>query len=328
LYGTTIDGGAWGNGGIFRLNVNGTSFTNLHSFATARTNLFGNYTNSEGILPEAGLVLSDNTLYGTTDNGGSSGNGTIFTINTDGTGYTNLHSFTDGGGLDAANTVGLVLFNNLLYGITQAGGIFTNGTVFRLNSDGSNFTNLHTFTSFGQVNYSYTNSDGAYPLAELILTGNVLYGTANSGGINGNGTIFALNADGTGFTNLHTFTTIVINTNSSGSVSYTNSGGHGPFCRLFLSGDTLYGTASSGGAFNNGTVFSLSLSPPPLAITRVTTNVILTWPTYAPGVALQSTTNLLSSNWNTILLSPVLVNGQNAVTNPISGAQMFYRLSQ
>ena len=42
----------------------------------------------------AGLILSGNTLYGTTTGGGSSGNGTVFAINTDGTGFTTLHSFT------------------------------------------------------------------------------------------------------------------------------------------------------------------------------------------------------------------------------------------
>ena len=49
---------------------------------------------SDGSYPYAGLILSGNTLYGTTIDGGSSGNGTVFAVNTDGTGFTNLHSFT------------------------------------------------------------------------------------------------------------------------------------------------------------------------------------------------------------------------------------------
>jgi hypothetical protein len=62
--------------------------------------------------------------------------------------------------------------------------------------------------------------------------------------------------------------------------------------------------------------------------------MILTWPTnYAgfsySGYALQSTTNLGSSAvWATNSLAPVVVNGQNTVTNPISGTQQFFRLSQ
>ena len=51
---------------------------------------------SDGANPRAGLILSGNTLYGTAVGGGSSGNGTVFAVNTDGTGFTNLHSFTAG----------------------------------------------------------------------------------------------------------------------------------------------------------------------------------------------------------------------------------------
>jgi uncharacterized repeat protein (TIGR03803 family) len=44
--------------------------------------------------PQAGLVLSGNTLYETASEGGSSGKGAVFRLNTDGTGFTNPHSFT------------------------------------------------------------------------------------------------------------------------------------------------------------------------------------------------------------------------------------------
>ena len=54
---------------------------------------FPNFTSSDGADPYAGLILSGNTLYGTTS-GGSWGDGTVFAINTDGIGFTNLHSFT------------------------------------------------------------------------------------------------------------------------------------------------------------------------------------------------------------------------------------------
>jgi formylglycine-generating enzyme len=66
-----------------------------------------------------------------------------------------------------------------------------------------------------------------------------------------------------------------------------------------------------------------------LTIIRSAANVILTWPTNATGFTLQSTTNLVSpAVWNTVSPAPVIVNGQNAVTNPISGTRKFYRLSQ
>jgi hypothetical protein len=71
------------------------------------------------------------------------------------------------------------------------------------------------------------------------------------------------------------------------------------------------------------------VSPPELAIVRSGANMILTWPTNVAGFTLQSTTSLASSAfWTTNSPTPVVVNGQNTVTNPISGIQKFYRLSQ
>ena len=76
-------------------SVTAQTFTNLYSFPTTVANSSHTiYSNSDGADPEAGLILSGNTLYGTADAGGSSGNGTVFAVNTDGTGFTNLHSFT------------------------------------------------------------------------------------------------------------------------------------------------------------------------------------------------------------------------------------------
>jgi hypothetical protein len=68
--------------------------------------------------------------------------------------------------------------------------------------------------------------------------------------------------------------------------------------------------------------------PPQLAILQSASNVIMTWPTSVTGFTLQSSTNLSSAVWSTVTPSPVVVNGQNTVTNPISGTQRFYRLSQ
>jgi hypothetical protein len=90
----------------------------------------------------------------------------------------------------------------------------------------------------------------------------------------------------------------------------------------------------AGGANGYGTVFGLSSPLPQPTIILSGTNVILTWPTNVDGFSyagftLQSTTNLVSpAVWTTVLPSPVVVNGQNTVTNPISGTQQFYRLSQ
>jgi uncharacterized repeat protein (TIGR03803 family) len=253
LYGTAVGGGRSGQGSVFAVNTNGTGFTNLHTFAAFG---FGG-TNSDGANPYAGLILSNNTLYGTAHGGGSSGYGTVFKVNTDGTSFTNLHSFTaikSGSGSEtnsdgAGPQAGLILSGNTLYGTAHAGGSSGNGTVFKVNTDGTGFTNLHSFTAASGS--FYTNSDGADPVAGLILSGNTLYGTAHGGGSSGYGTVFAINTNGTGFTNLHAFTAPDRNYG-------TNSDGAYPSAGLILSGNTLYGTAASGGSSDNGTVFNVN----------------------------------------------------------------------
>jgi len=75
--------------------------------------------------------------------------------------------------------------------------------------------------------------------------------------------------------------------------------------------------------------FSLQQQPPPqLTITPALGNVILTWSTNSTGFTLQSSTNFASPHWTTNLPAPVIVNGLNTVTNPISSTQQFFRLSR
>jgi uncharacterized repeat protein (TIGR03803 family) len=320
LYGTATWGGSGGSGMVFAVNTNGTGFTALHSFAATSVpvNPFGTfnppYTNSDGAFPEDGVILSGNTLYGPTPCGGSSGWGTVFAINTNGTGFTNLYSFT--GGSDGAfpSYAGLILSGSTLYGTALLGSTNRTGTVFAVNTDGTGFRTLHIFTATNAP--PHTNSDGAAPYAGLILSGNTLYGAASAGGSSGKGTVFAVNTDGTGFTTLHSFT--------------GGRDGATPYSGLVLSGNTLYGEAYYGGSYANGTVFSLSFTPQ-LSIIPSGPNLILSWPTnYAgfdyTGYILQSTTNLGPlAVWATNSAVPVVVNGQYAVTNPISGTQQFYR---
>jgi uncharacterized repeat protein (TIGR03803 family) len=312
LYGTAAGGGNGGSGTVFAINTNGMGFTNLYSFSTEATNALGNYTNFDGANPIAGLLISGNTLYGTTYAGGTNGFGTVFSVSIVGTGFTNLHTFTATSGPLSTNSDGatpyarLLLAGSTLYGTASAGGTNGTGALFSISTNGLNFKNLYSFSS--SVDYG-PNSDGANPLGGLILSSNILYGTARNAGTNGNGTLFAINTNGTGFTTLH-------NLNASDDGSYPGAG-------LILISGALYGSAAFGGSGGSGTVFSLSLgsiSPPQLTITLSGTNVILTWA--AAGYTLQSTTNLAPpAVWDP-------VSGQNAVTNPISGTRKFYRLSQ
>src|SRR6185369_16059888 len=110
---------------------------------------FPNIANIDGASPQCDLILLGNTLYGTAPFGGTNGNGTVFAIRTDGTGFTNLHTFTSTSGAHLTNADGaspyggLVLSGNTLFGTTIAGGSYGNGTVFALHTDGTGFTNLH-----------------------------------------------------------------------------------------------------------------------------------------------------------------------------------------
>ena len=242
LYGTANVGGistpnVGSYGTVFAVNTDG-NFTLVHQFSETS----GAGTNRDGAIPCAGFVLSGNTLYGTTSQAGSSGHGTVFALKTDDSTLTTLYNFTNGtdGG---APYGGLVLSGNTLYGTTTEGG--TNhinwGTIFKINTDGSNFSALHTFSG----------TEGYFPRASLVVSGNTLYGANTEGGTAGGGSVFAVNTDGSGFTTLHSFSAVS---------SYTNSDGSIPSGGLVLSGNALYGTAQNGGPTGHGTVFRIALN--------------------------------------------------------------------
>jgi len=252
---------------------------------------------------------------------------------TDGSGFTNLHNFTPS--ISSPSTLGrtnsdgvrpssqLVRSGNTLLGTADEGGRFGSGTLFAINTDGTGFAILHNFADVGHPPGPQTNSGGSHP-SSLTLSGNTVFGTTLGGGSAGRGTIFAMKLDGSGFVTLLNFSAPAspANTNSTGLVSYG----------LSVFGNTLYGTAINGGSFGFGTAYRLDLPPPPpVAITRSGPNVVLKWPTNSARLTftLQASTNLVApTNWTTVSPSPVLVSGQNTVTNPIAGAQKFYRLSQ
>jgi uncharacterized repeat protein (TIGR03803 family) len=255
LYGTTQNGGAGGSGTVFSLNTDNSYFSNLYSFTANSAG--SNYTNGDGANPASALVLSGNTLFGTAQNGGAGGSGTVYRVNIDGSGFTNLHSFTiNSGAPDYTNNDGaypagsLMLTGQTLYGMAQRGGPMGNGAVFRVDTDGSGFTNLHSFTFTSSVS-PYTNSDGAVPLGNLILSADKLYGTTPLGGVGGGGVIFSINTDGSDFTNLYNFTA----TNGPNS---TNFDGSQPIAGLLLLNHTLYGAAGLGGTGGTGTIFCLN----------------------------------------------------------------------
>ena len=234
LYGTANLGGTNGGGVVFSVNADGTGYNEVHTFS---------FTAPDGLWPLASVVLSGSILYGTTYGGGDSGNGTVFSVNTNHSGYQTLHSFELTAGFNPFGPVTLSGTN--LYGMTWAS---SNGygSIYSVNTNGSNYITLHNFTG-GTTN-------GSSPVGgALTLSGSTLYGmTANGGSTNvvdaygdvGNGVVFAINTDGSGYTNLVSF---------KGSPD-----GAIPYGSLTLVGTTLYGTTRIGGTANLGTIFSVN----------------------------------------------------------------------
>jgi uncharacterized repeat protein (TIGR03803 family) len=237
IYGTTKLGGTSSVGMIFEVNTNGTGFTSLYSFGTP----------PDGYYPEARLVLSDSTLYGTTYTDGTNHGGTIFKINTNGSGYATLHWFTNSPDGYSPQSE-LVASGSTLFGTTAFGGSNGYGIIFSIATNGTNYTILHSFTN---------TPDGRYPYGGLVLDSGFLYGTTGSGGSNNNGTVFAISTNGSGYKVLHHFTSQLANTDGSlpKGTSTLNAG-------------ILYGTASGGGSGNGGTLFQLNTNGTGFAVIR------------------------------------------------------------
>jgi uncharacterized repeat protein (TIGR03803 family) len=316
LYGTTSRDYPGGLGKVFRINTDGTQYEVVVDFDTLQA--------PGGQFPDACLTISSNTLYGTTFLGGGVGfAGTVFKVNTDGTGFSVLHAFNGLDGNGSSPRGGLLILNNRLYGsTTQSGGPhpLNIGTVFAVNTDGTDFKLLRNLTNNFFNADGTTNYDGLSPEGGLTLLGNKLYGTTSSGNVWNWGTVFEMNLDGTGFQNLHIF---------SEGMTDTALGGASPSQTMVSDGNMLYGTTLQGGTTGNGTVFSLSLPATTWrpAVSLYGSNIVVKWPTNAVGT-LQSCTNLAAPVWTPVHSGAFIVNGQNAITNPISGTQQFFRLSQ
>jgi uncharacterized repeat protein (TIGR03803 family) len=223
LYGSTANGGTQGDGSLFTFNPANGTFTTFFSF----TNNIGFSSSPNNV------VMTPSTIYGTT-RFGTNTYGMIYSVGTDGTGFSPMHSFgtfPDGGGPECT----LVLSGTTLYGTTYTGGTNGGGTVFKINTGGGGYALLHSFTN---------SPDGLSPQGGLVLGGSRLYGTTSGGGTNGDGTIYAINTDGTGYTQFYSFT--------------NQPDGLYPYGEMVLANGVLYGTCSSGGTNNTGTIFTIN----------------------------------------------------------------------
>lgn len=203
LYGVRYDGHVDGHGAIFRVGMGGDGFEVIHVFEGT----------THGYNPVGTLAISGTTLYGMTLFGGAHDLGTIFKIQTDGSGFQTLLDFDGSNG--ALPYTSLLVSDNVLYGATNHG-------VFRLNSDGSDYQELLTFHE----------GMGMHPQGALTISGDTLFGVSNRGGTSDLGVIYQIRTNGAGHR-------VIFN--------FRESTGYNPYGGLIVSGTTLFGTTGQGG---------------------------------------------------------------------------------
>ena len=216
FYGAAETGGANGFGTVFKVTPSGT-LTVLYSFTNG----------ADGAYPWAPPIQTSNgTIYGATYNGTTPG--TAYKIRSDGT-------FFLIASLPSKTTAPFILgTDGNLYGTSQYGGTFNEGTVFRLTTAGV-LTIIHSFGS----------SDGTIPTGPVMQAADgKLYGVTSSGGTFGLGIIYSMNTSGGSFKVLHNF---------------QSSEGSSPGAGLVQGSDKyLYGVAQAGGASAKGTLFRVN----------------------------------------------------------------------
>ncbi len=207
FYGTTQNGGANSGGTIFQMTGRWRRLTTLGAFNGPG--------NGGGFSSTAALVQGlDGYLYGTTQDGGANGDGTIFKVSTNGI-LTTVYSFDGGDGGFSRCTPLIVGADGNIYGTTSTGGVLGDGEIFRLTPTGA-LTQIGTF--------NYTNGFGPNKLLERHTSTASFYGTAFGGGTNGDGVIFNLSDDGE-------LTTPIFNLRIFLCGGYLAVGGAGAGCR-------------------------------------------------------------------------------------------------
>ena len=223
FFGTTVAGGLFGHGVIYRRDASGVVRT-VHTFS-----------GSDGSSPFGSLLRSsDGALYGTTLRGGL-GHGTVFRVGA--AGFSTLHRFT---GSDGSGPVEVMQARDgNFYGATARGGPGGGGTLFRVRPDNS-FATLHAFAGEprGPKGGVIQAADGNF------------YGTTEGGNL-GAGTVYKLTPSGQ-LTILHEFTVPTASSHPDPSVA--------PGGLIQAADGFLYGRTTYGGAHNWGILYRISTS--------------------------------------------------------------------
>ncbi len=231
LWGMTAEGGASGYGIVFSTKKDGSDFTIIHEFDQTM-----------GASPVGSLIESNGKLWGMTYDGGLNDDGTIFTIDLDGSNFTKVHDFLEANGGSPGFLSSLVESNNKLWGVTESGGSFSNGVIFTIDLNGSNYAVVHEFD----------NTNGRNPYYGMLESNGKLWGMTPFGGANGDGIIYTIDPDGTNFTNVHNFDKDVNGSDPDGGFTEFNG--------------KLWGVTTEGGSEGGGVIFSIGLDGTNLSV--------------------------------------------------------------
>ncbi len=225
LYGLTPDGGTNGTGTLFEYDPSTGILTKKIDFIGL----------SNGSDPDGSLTLLGSKLYGMTAGGGINDLGTLFEYDTLSGNLTKKIDFNGPvNGNWPLGTLTLTLANNILYGMTSAGGTSDQGTLFEYDPS--------TGILVKKIDFDGT-SNGSNPYGDLTLSGSKLYGMTYKGGTNSSGTLFEYD------TSTATLTKKIDFSDAPNGIN--------PYGSLTASGTQLYGMTSQGGANNLGTLFEL-----------------------------------------------------------------------
>jgi uncharacterized repeat protein (TIGR03803 family) len=270
FYGTTYEGGSGHAGVVFKITPAGV-YTELYDFMNTTDggyprvpptqaqdgNLYGITGNDTSAvlykITTAGvftpittvatasysplLLGTDGNLYGTTQYGGTSNQGTVFQFSPGTKVLKTIFNFKTEGSPHGPLMQGT---DGALYGTTAGGGTGSGGVVYRVTTAGVYKVLINFSTG--------TSANGATPFAGLVQgSDKFLYGVNSAGGANGLGTLFKISTTGTGFKVLHAFATATGDSPLSTPLLHTNG--------------KIYGLTSHGGAKpSNGVVYSFANS--------------------------------------------------------------------
>lgn len=211
--------------GVYKIQPDGSGFSLVKEFNITL----------EGTNP-GNLVLSGDTIFGTTAVGGIHNYGTLFRMLIDGSGFQKILDFQ-------SLTTGYYpktpfITEGIIYGTCSNGGSSSSGTIYRVKTDGTDFVKLKDFQD------TYPSYMGKNP-EEIYIHDHIIYGFTRNGGFDYNGTIFSIQPDGTGFTKI---------------VDLSNLIGKYPQGRPIIKNDTIYGICLQSNTTINGSVFKVHKS--------------------------------------------------------------------